>query len=54
MSTQLGLIQGLPLTPRAQDREDGIGTLTISHPWPSSSKAMGIDMHRQQGFYYGP
>ena len=34
--TQLGLIQGLPLTARAQDIEDGIGTVAIGHPWASS------------------
>src|SRR5438105_12884184 len=46
--TQLGLIQGLPLAPRAQHIEDGIGTLAIGHAWASSPKAIGVHMDRQQ------
>src|SRR5437764_10382911 len=45
--TQLGLIEGLPLTPGTQDIENGISTVAIRHAWASSSKAMRIHMHRQ-------
>src|SRR5438874_1504286 len=48
VGTQLGLIQGLPLAPRAQHVEDGIGTVAIRYTWASSPKAMGVHMHRQQ------
>src|SRR5437899_2668563 len=54
MRAQLGLIEGLPLASRAQDVEDGIGTVAIGHPWASTAKAMRIDMDRQQGLQHRP
>jgi hypothetical protein len=49
MRTQLGLIQGLPLTPRSQHVKNGVSTGSIWHAWPSSTKAVRVHMHRQQG-----
>src|SRR5512142_245793 len=36
MRTQFGVIQRLPLAARSQHVENGINTVTIGHPWPSS------------------
>jgi len=46
--TQLGLLQGLPLTARAQDRDNGIRTVAIGRPRASSPKAMRVHLYRQQ------
>src|SRR5574341_1022899 len=54
MRTQLGLIEGLPLASRAQDVEDGIGTVAVRHPWASSPEARRIGMHRQQWLQHCP
>src|SRR5260370_40040339 len=54
MRAQFGLIEGLPLASRAQDVEDGIGTVAVRHPWASSAKAMRIDMDRQQRVQHCP
>ncbi len=54
MGTQLGLIQRLPLAASAQDVEDGVGTGAIGHARPSSTKAMGIDVDREERLKYGP
>jgi hypothetical protein len=52
--TQLGLIQGLPLTTCSQHVENGIGTVAIGHPWASSPKAMRIHVYRQQRLQLRP
>src|SRR5215207_10158315 len=52
--TQVRSVQRSPLTPRAQDVKDGIGTPAIRHPRSSTPKAMGVDMHGQQGLEYRP
>jgi len=54
MRAHFGLIEGLPLASRAQDVEDGIGTVAVRHPWASSAKAMRIDMDRQQRVQHCP
>jgi hypothetical protein len=53
-ATQVRGIQGSPLTPRAQDVKDGIGTPAIRHPRSPTPKAMAVDMHGQQGLEYRP
>jgi hypothetical protein len=53
-ATQVGGVQGPPLTPRAQDIEDGIGTLPVRDSWPPAPKPMAIHVHGQQGLEYRP
>ena len=53
-ATQVGGIQCPPLTPRAQDIKDGIGTLPIGDPRPPASKSMAIHVQGQQGLEYRP
>jgi hypothetical protein len=48
-STQIGRIQGLPLTTSAQHKKDGIRTAAISNTRSASTKAVRIRMRRQQG-----
>ncbi len=48
MRTQVGLVEGLPLASSSQNEEDGVGTVSIWHAWPSAAKAMRIDMRWQQ------
>ena len=47
--TQVRGIQGSPLTPRAQDIKDSIGTPAICHPRPPTPEAMAVDIHWQHG-----
>ena len=52
--TQVRGVQGAPLTPRAQDLEEGIGTLPIGDPGAPAPKSMAVHVHRQQGLKYRP
>jgi hypothetical protein len=52
--TQARGVQGAPLTPRAQNIENGIGTLPIGHPRAPPSKPMGVHVHGQQGLEHRP
>jgi hypothetical protein len=54
MRTQLGLVQGLPVAAGSQDVEDRVDTVSIRHARSSSAKAMGVDMHGQQGLEHCP
>ena len=51
---KLCLVQRLPLAAGAQDEEDRIGTGTIRHAQSSSTKAVRIDVDRQQRLQHGP
>jgi len=46
--TQVGLIEGFPLTARAQHIENPIGTLAIRHTRTASAKAVRVLMLGQQ------
>jgi hypothetical protein len=54
MRTQLGLVESLPRASGSQHVEDGIGTVSIRHPWSSEAFAMRVDMCGQQRLEYGP
>lgn len=54
MGTQLGVVERLPLASRAQDVENGIGAVTIRHPWASTAKAMRVDVDGQQRVQHCP
>jgi hypothetical protein len=54
MGARLGLIECLPLAARSQDVEDRIGTVSVGHSRSPTTKAMGVDMHWQQGLQHGP
>lgn len=47
--TQIRGIQRPPLTARAQDIKDGIGTPAIRHPRSPTPEAMAVHVHGQQG-----
>src|SRR5215210_336085 len=46
-ATQVGGVQGPPLTARAQDIENRIGALPIGNPWPPAPEPMAIHVHGQ-------
>jgi hypothetical protein len=46
--TELGGIEGLPLTARAEDKEDGLGTNAVGGTGSSSTVGMGVDMCREE------
>lgn len=52
--TQLRGVQGSPLTARAQDIKDGIGTPAICHPRAPTPEAMAVNMYGQQGLEHPP
>jgi hypothetical protein len=52
--TQVRGVQRAPLTPRAQDIENGIRTLAIGHPRAPTPEAMAVDMYWQHGLEYRP
>src|SRR5919199_3959969 len=47
--TQVGLVQGLPLAPGAQDVEDGIGTAPVGDARAATTKAVRIQPNRDEG-----
>jgi hypothetical protein len=53
-ATQVGGVQRPPLTPCAQDVENGIGTLPIGDPRAPAPKPMAVDVHGQQGLEHRP
>ena len=53
-ATQVRGVQRPPLTARAQDVKDGIGTLPIGDPRPPTPKAMAVDVHGQHGLEHRP
>ena len=52
--TQVRGVQRPPLTARAQDIENGIGTLPIGDPRAPTPKPMAVHVHRQQGLEHRP
>ncbi len=54
MCTELGLVQGLPLTAGSQHVEDRVGTVSIRHARPSSPKAMAIHVDGEQRLQLRP
>src|SRR4051812_21559058 len=48
-ATQIRGVHRPPLTARAQDIEDGIGTLPIGDPGATAPKSMAVHVHRQYG-----
>ena len=48
-ATQVRGVQRPPLTPRAQDIENGLRALPIGDPRPPAPKPMAVDVHGPQG-----
>jgi len=48
--TELGGVQGFPLTAGAEDEEDGIGTDAVGRARPTAAKRVGIDVRRDGDF----
>lgn len=53
-AVECALVERLPLATSSQHVEDRVGTVSISGAWSSASKAMGIDVDRQQRLQYRP
>jgi hypothetical protein len=52
--TELGGIQGFPLTAGAQDEKDGIGTDAVGGARSAAAERMGIDVGRDGDFQEFP
>jgi hypothetical protein len=52
--TQLRLLQGFPLAPRAEHVENRIGAAAIRQTRPAATKAVGMHPYREQRREDGP
>ena len=52
--TEVGGVQGGPLTAGAQHVEDGVGTLSVRDTRPAPAKAVGVPVLGQQALEQGP
>jgi hypothetical protein len=51
---ELGGVEGLPLTARAEDEEDGVHADAVGGAWPSAAEAVGVDMTGEVHLDLGP
>src|SRR5215210_4589595 len=52
--TQVRVLEGFPLTTRAEHIENGIGAATVGDAGPTAPKAVGVEPHRDERLQHSP